>query len=158
MKYNFFSLFEAIKKQYFLLFIVYLFLYFMIFLYMVMLPMDISSFTKLVGIPPYFDGVKILWMLFQISCHVYITYTFFTNDKDHSLEFLLLRESNKKNFLNKFVVICIFTIIIRSFIFLATYFCYFRDLDFSIPLFFINIMLYLAISIVTSLFALLQAK
>lgn len=117
MKYNFFSLFEAIKKQYFLLFIVYLFLYFMIFLYMVMLPMDISSFTKLVGIPPYFDGVKILWMLFQISCHVYITYTFFTNDKDHSLEFLLLRESNKKNFLNKFVVICIFTIIIRSFIF-----------------------------------------
>lgn len=122
-----------------------------------MLPMDISSFTKLVGIPPYFDGVKILWMLFQISCHVYITYTFFT-DKDHSLEFLLLRESNKKNFLNKFVVICIFTIIIRSFIFLATYFCFFRDLDFSIPLFFINIMLYLAISIVTSLFALLQAK
>ena len=127
MKYNFFSLFEAIKKQYFLLFIVYLFLYFMILLYMVMLPMDISSFTKLVGIPPYFDGVKILWMLFQISCHVYITYTFFTNDKDHSLEFLLLRESNKKNFLNKFVVICIFTIIIRSFIFLATYFCFFRD-------------------------------
>ena len=57
-----------------------------------------------------------------------------------------------------FVVICIFTIIIRSFIFLATYFCFFRDLDFSIPLFFINIMLYLAISIVTSLFALLQAK
>ncbi|MDD6756741.1 MAG: hypothetical protein PUE33_01580 [bacterium] len=158
MKYNFFSLFEAIKKQYFLLFIVYLFLYFMILLYMVMLPMDISSFTKLVGIHPYFDGVKILWMLFQISCHVYITYTFFTNDKDHSLEFLLLRESNKKNFLNKFVVICIFTIIIRSFIFLATYFCFFRDLDFSIPLFFINIMLYLAISIVTSLFALLQAK
>lgn len=157
MKYNFFSLFEAIKKQYFLLFIVYLFLYFMILLYMVMLPMDISSFTKLVGIPLYFDGVKILWMLFQISCHVYITYTFFT-DKDHSLEFLLLRESNKKNFLNKFVVICIFTIIIRSFIFLATYFCFFRDLDFSIPLFFINIMLYLAISIVTSLFALLQAK
>lgn len=130
MKYNFFSLFEAIKKQYFLLFIVYLFLYFMIFLYMVMLPMDISSFTKLVGIPPYFDGVKILWMLFQISCHVYITYTFFMNDKDHSLGFLLLRESSKKNFLNKFVVICIFTIIIRSFVFLLHIFVFFVNLLF----------------------------
>lgn len=125
---------------------------------MIMLPMDIFSFTKLVGIPPSFDGVKILWMLFQISCHVYITYTFFTNDKDHSLEFLLLRESSKKNFLNKFVVICIFTIVIRSFLFFATYFCFFRDLIFSIPLFFINIILYLVVSIVTSLFSLLQAK
>lgn len=158
MKYNFFRLLESIKKQYFLLFIVYLFLYFMIFLYMVMLPMDISSFTKLVGIPPYFDGVKVLWMLFQVSCHVYVTYTFFTNDKDRSLEFLLLRESNKKNFLNKFAVICIFTIVIRSFIFLVTYFCFFYEFIFSLSLFFVNIILYLFISIIVSFFTLLGVK
>ena len=158
MKYNFFRLLESIKKRYLFLFIIYLFLYFMIFLYMVMLPMDISSFTKLVGIPPYFDGIKVLWILFQISCHVYITYTFFMSDKDRSLEFLLLRESNKKNFLNKFAVICIFTIIIRSFIFLVTYFCFFYELIFSLSLFFVNIILYLFISIIVSFFTLLGVK
>ncbi len=158
MKYNFFRLLELIKKRYLFLFIVYLFLYFMILLYMVMLPMDISSFTKLVGIPPYFDGIKVLWMLFQISCHVYITYIFFTSDKDHSLEFLILRESSKTNFLNKLVVICIFTFIIRTFIFLVTYFCFFHELTFSLALFFVNIILYLFISIIVSFFTLLGVK
>lgn len=158
MKYNFLSLFEAIKKQYLLLFIVYVFLYFMIFLYMAMLPMDISSFTRLVGIPPYFDNVKILWMLFQVCCHIYITYTFFVREWDRSFEFLLLRKSYKKNFIHILIVISIFTIIIRSFIFLFSYFCFFSDISFSFPLFWFNIILYLIVSIITSIFVLFQTK
>lgn len=158
MKYNFLSLLQAIKKQYLLLFVVYIFLYFIIFLYMVMLPMDISSFMKLVGIPPYFDGIKILWMLFQIFCHIYITYIFFTKEWDSSFEFLLLRKSYKKNFIHTFIVNCIFTIIIRSFIFIFSYFCFFSDITFSFYLFVINIALYLIIAIITSFFVLLQSK
>lgn len=158
MKYNFLSLLEAIKKQYLLLFVVYLFLYFMIFLYMVMLPMDISAFTRLVGIPPFFDSITILWMLFQVCCHIYITYTFFTREWDRSFEFLLLRKSYRKNFTHIFIVISIFTIIIRSFIFLFSYFCFFSDISFPFPLFWFNIILYLIVSIITSVFVLFQTK
>ena len=65
----------------------------MIFLYMVMLPMDMFSFTKLVGIPPDFDGVKILWMLFQIFCHFYII-TIILSKKSFLFDSLNSKNSN----------------------------------------------------------------
>lgn len=77
MKYNLLSLLQSIKKQYLLLFVVYIFLYFIFILYMLSLPADVSLFTILLGLPPYQEGIKIIWMLFQISCHIYITFTFF---------------------------------------------------------------------------------
>ena len=158
MKYNFLSLFQAIRKHYLLLFIIYTFLAFMIFLYMVMLPMDMFSFTKLVGIPPDFDGVKILWMLFQIFCHFYITYTFFTSVKDQSLEFLLLRESNKKDFFDKIIVISIFTIVIRTLIHFVIYFLLFSNLLIPISLYFIHILIYLGVTFIAISFVYIHSK
>ena len=51
MKYNLFRLFQSIKKQYLLLFVVYIFFYFMFMLYMAVLPTNLSLFTILIGLP-----------------------------------------------------------------------------------------------------------
>lgn len=158
MKYNLFRLLQSLKKQYLLLFVVYIFIYFIFMLYMVSLPIDSSLFRILLGLPPYQEEIKILWMLFQVCCHIYITYTFFTSEWEHSFEFLLLRKSYKKNFVHLLVVICIFTIFIRSIIFIFSYFLLFRTILFSISLFLFNNILYLIVSIITSLFVLLQSK
>lgn len=158
MKYNFYRLLQSIKKQYILLFVVYIFFYFMFMLYMAVLPTNLSLFTILIGLPPYQEGIKILWTLFQVCCHIYITYTFFTNEKEHSFEFLLLRKSYKKNFIHLLVVVSIFTMVIRSFIFIFSYFFLFRDIPFSISLFLFNSLLYLVVSVITSFFVLLQSK
>ena len=158
MKYNLLSLLQSIKKQYLLLFVVYIFLYFIFILYMLSLPVDVSLFTILLGLPPYQEGIKIIWMLFQISCHIYITFTFFTNEWDWSFEFLLLRKLYKKNFIHLLIVISVFTIFIRSFIFLFSYFFFFCDITFSISLFLFNNLLYLVVSVITSFFVLLQSK
>ena len=158
MKYNLLSLLQSIKKQYLLLFVVYIFLYFIFILYMLSLPADVSLFTILLGLPPYQEGIKIIWMLFQIICHIYITFTFFTNEWDWSFEFLLLRKLYKKNFIHLLIVISVFTIFIRSFIFLFSYFFFFCDITFSISLFLFNNLLYLVVSVITSFFVLLQSK
>lgn len=109
------------------------------------------SLNIMLGCPPYNYNLQVLWTIFQVSCHVYIVYNFFSCEQDTSLEYLILRESYKRTFLKKFIVIICATIVIRIIIFFGTYFFYYKLISFPSASFIYNILIYIVITILTSI-------
>lgn len=148
MLYNLLNLYQLIKKPYLLLAYMYLGLYIIIFI-TTSFTKNIALFNILLGCPPYTSSIQILWTIFQISCHIYIVFTYLSYEQDSSYEYIILRESYKKILCKKVLVILVATVVLRLFIFFGTYLLFYSKIDFSMTSFFYNIGLYIAVAIVT---------
>ena len=151
MSYYILNFLQQVKKQFVLIFFLYLGLYIILFLMSLGLNLDLPIFNMMIGCPKYDDMIKILWTIFQISCHIYITFSFFSYEQDSSFEFLLLRESYKNSFLKKFFLIIFITIFIRLIIFFGTYVFFCNNITFPWISFTFNISIYITVSVITSL-------
>lgn len=151
MKYALLNLYQLIKTKYLLISFMYLGLYTILFITTNGFRTNPSSFNIMLGCPPYDYSLQVLWTIFQVSCHVYIVYNFFSCEQDASLEYLILRESYQKLFLKKFIIMICATVITRFIIFLVTYFFYYKLISFPLTSFIYNILIYIVITILTSM-------
>lgn len=151
MLYYILSFFQQVKKQFLLIFCLYFGLYVILVFMSLGLDLDLSLFNMLLGCPQYDDMIKILWVLFQTACHIYIVFSFFSYEQDSSFEFLLLRISYQKNFLRKMFFMLGVTVVIRFFLFFGTYLFFYHTISFPWTSFVYNFVFYLMITILTSL-------
>lgn len=151
MLYYLLSFYQLVKKQYLLVFGLYLGLYIILFIITTAFTKTLTEFNILLGVPEYTSALQIIWTLFQISCHAYITYTFFSYEQDSSFEYLILRSSYLKNFIKKLILILLITIVIRVIIFFGTYLFFYHSISFNISSFIYNIVIYLVVSLITTI-------
>lgn len=151
MLYYLLSFYQLVKKQYLLVFGLYLGLYIILFIITTAFTKTLTEFNILLGVPEYTSALQIIWTLFQISCHAYITYTFFSYEQDSSFEYIILRESYLKNFIKKLILILLITIVIRVIIFFGTYLFFYHSISFNISSFIYNIVIYLVVSLITTI-------
>lgn len=88
---------------------------------------------------------EFLWIVYQIFFFIYIYYRFFTFEEDNSLEFLILRKSNTKIFLRKFIFLSIFNLIFRLLIFLISLAIYRKVIINIIYSFILNYLIYFSL-------------
>lgn len=151
MLYYLLSFYQLVKKQYLLVFGLYLGLYIILFIITTVFTKTLTEFNILLGVPEYTSALQIIWTLFQISCHAYITYTFFSYEQDSSFEYIILRESYIKNFIKKLILILLITIVIRVIIFFGTYLFFYHSISFNVSSFIYNIVIYLVVSLITTI-------
>lgn len=151
MLYYLLSFYQLVKKQYLLVFGLYLSLYIILFIITTVFTKTLTEFNILLGVPEYTSALQIIWTLFQISCHAYITYTFFSYEQDSSFEYIILRESYIKNFIKKLILILLITIVIRVIIFFGTYLFFYHSISFNVSSFIYNIVIYLVVSLITTI-------
>lgn len=151
MKYCILNFYQLIKKHYLLISGMYIALY--IILLLIFYPIDktITSFNTILGCPPINNTIQILWLLFQISCHVYITYSLLSFEQDSSQEYSILREAYYKTYIKKFILIIFFTLIIRNIIFFITYMFYYKSIVFPIQILIFNTLIYMIISMIIAI-------
>ncbi|GEM_PF-5299121 len=151
MKYYLLNFYQLVKKQYLLILGIYISLYIILCITTIGLTINPIYFNTILGVPPITNSIQILWALFQIGCHIYITFTYLTYEQDSSYEYILLRTSNKDIFLKKTIVILIITSFLRIIIFLFTYMIFHHVITFSTNSFMYNILIYIVITIITSI-------
>ena len=151
MLYYLLSFYQLVKKQYLLVFGLYLSLYIILFIITTAFTKTLTEFNILLGVPEYMSTLQIIWTLFQISSHVYVTYSFFSYEQDSSFEYIILRESYIKNFIKKLILILLITIVIRVIIFLGTYVFFYHSISFNVASFIYNIVIYLVVSLITTI-------
>ncbi len=118
--YNFLVISYLFKTKFSKLFIIYL-LFYSILYYLNMNYKNSIGFFDLIGY--YFlDGnyLGLIWTLFQVYLIIYFYTTYLFYEEDNASEYIILRESYKKFFINKVLFIDIIIIIFRIFIFLIS--------------------------------------
>lgn len=157
MLYTLLSFYQLMKKQYKLLGFMCLGIY-IILLITIGTSRNIYTFGMLLGCPPFVSPAQILWTIFQISCHIYMVYTYLQYEQDSSYEYIILRESEKTILIKKFFLLLAITIFIRLLIFFFTYSFFFSNIDFPITGFFYNIGVYIGALIVSAIVKLMIKK
>lgn len=148
MIYSFLSFFQLVKKQYLLVFGLYIGSYIILYLTTMGFYVDINNFNTLLGCPPYNSPIQILWTIFQFFCHIYIVFTFLSYEQDSSFEYMILRESYKKTTIKKFLLILLVTILLRIIVFFVTYLFFYNIIKFPFVSFIYNIGIYIIITII----------
>lgn len=158
MLYYLLSFYQLVKKQYLLVFGLYLSLYIILFIITTAFTKTLTEFNILLGVPKYTSTLQIIWTLFQISSHAYITYSFISYEQDSSFEYIILRQSYIKNFIKSIILILLITLVIRVIIFSGTYLFFYQSISFNISSFIYNIVIYLLVSLITSITVLFMKR
>jgi len=151
MKYYLLNFYQLAKKQYLLILGMYISLYIILCITTIEITVRPIYFNIILGVPPITNSLQLLWILFQGICHIYIIFTYLTYEQDSSYEYILLRTTKKNIFLQKSIVAIIITVTIRTIIFLLTYIIFQHVIEFQKNSFIYNILIYIAITIITSL-------
>lgn len=151
MKYYLLNFYQLAKKQYLLILGMYISLYIILCITTIEITVRPIYFNIILGVPPITNSLQLLWILFQAICHIYIIFTYLTYEQDSSYEYILLRTTKKNIFLQKSIVAIIITVTIRTIIFLLTYIIFQHVIEFQKNSFIYNILIYIAITIITSL-------
>ena len=151
MKYYLLNFYQLAKKQYLLILGMYISLYIILCITTIEITVRPIYFNIILGVPPITNSLQLLWILFQAICHIYIIFTYLTYEQDSSYEYVLLRTTKKNIFLQKSIVAIIITVTIRTIIFLLTYIIFQHVIEFQKNSFIYNILIYIAITIITSL-------
>ena len=121
MIYQFNVLKKLLKSDFWKLLVIYIIFYFCVYCIIKISSIDIvqKDFQFLVGIFTIvnFDFLEYLWIIFQVVCIAYISWSYLIYENNHSKEFLYLRKSLYKIFLEKLFTICFLILIIRIAIF-----------------------------------------
>lgn len=157
MLYQILSFKQLFQKKYYKLYILFFILNFMIIIgtFLSNFEIDIELFKSVLGVSINQSVIGILWPLFQIVFHGYITFTFFEYEKNNSYEFIKLRDNYLNIIVNKTLILIINTIIFRIAFYLLIYLLFYKNITFSLNLFSYNIIFYLVICFFSSLISII---
>ncbi len=143
-------LLKIIKKNY-KWFIIFLFIIFLYFIFLTVRPFVIATSVKdlfpVIGYPSFDnDYIAMILYLYQYVFLMYITYTFFMIDFEHSFDNLILRIDSKTWLLQKMFVITLFIVVFKIIQFIFAYIYFYNTIAFSFEYLFSVIMLSLLIA------------
>lgn len=102
--------------------------------------------------------LEYLWIVFQIICTTYISWSYLIYENNHSKEFLCLRKSLYKIFLEKLLSICFLILIIRVVIFTISYIFLNKYIFFSMYEFIHTLVMHLIIPVSLTLYQVIVMK
>ncbi len=162
MRYQFNVIKNLIKSSFWKLFIVYIAFYACIYCVIQINSFEITDkdFYFLVGIITKDNGgfLEYLWILFQIICTTYMSWNYLEYDNNHSKEFLYLRKSFNRIFIEKLLILCTLILSVRIIIFGISYFILKKHVYFSINDFIKSIIIYSILPLFLILYKFIKRK
>lgn len=158
MKYYLLNFYQLFKKQYLLILGLYIGLYSILFLTTMGFNVNPIYFNTLLGCPPITNNIQILWILFQMFCHIYIVFIYLTYEWDSSYEYVLLRESAQKILYKKILLMLFITIFLRLMIFIITYCFFYHVISFPLNSFIYNLVIYLVVTLVVGVLLIIRNR
>lgn len=139
MAYHLYSFKNLLKKRLYKIFLLYFLLNLILVLVTFLNNEQIidQNILMILGIGAFAqnDFLFILWTLFQYLTTAYMTVEYIYFDANQSLEFTLLRFSNTKNILLKFIVLITFCILFRTLVLLITFLIFHKYIFISFSIF-----------------------